>query len=241
MASRWRRKSLGSIGLAASLIATSTGYSSDSIYYHSQKDADVALLAFDRNNADCQLWTNWQKMCSRTGAGGSTVCVSDSVIPVRPSAPFCAEVSIKARAEFRRSKLFEPDTSVESKSRERYCILKGSILKCQSARPFSGSHLAARRHGLCEIWSENKAPAFRPICSEFTSDDGLKTCEALSRKKFKSSSMLYCSKRSPDIQYTNCISIGGWGDGPDFGESDHYETIAIGRKGELPVVGIYCE
>jgi len=51
--------------------------------------ADRALQAFDAAHPQCQLWTNWQKMCSRTGPDGATVCVTDPDRPVRPSEPFC--------------------------------------------------------------------------------------------------------------------------------------------------------
>jgi hypothetical protein len=60
----------------------------EDIYYSSQADADAALAQFDRDNPSCQLWTNWQKICSRTGNDSATSCLRSSY-RVRPSVPFC--------------------------------------------------------------------------------------------------------------------------------------------------------
>ena len=43
--------------------------STPDIFYPSQTAADADLVRFERENPSCQLWTNWQKMCSRTGEG----------------------------------------------------------------------------------------------------------------------------------------------------------------------------
>lgn len=59
------------------------------IYYSYQAAADAALVQFDRDNPQCQLWTNWQRMCSRTGNNGETSCIVDAGRRVRPSVPFC--------------------------------------------------------------------------------------------------------------------------------------------------------
>ena len=40
-----------------------------SIYYKSQAAADTALVAFDKANPSCQLWTNWQKNVLADGRG----------------------------------------------------------------------------------------------------------------------------------------------------------------------------
>ena len=66
-----------------------TGEAERSIYYKSQAAADTALAAFDKDNPSCQLWTNWQKMCSRTGEGGAASCIKGRQLSVKPStAPF---------------------------------------------------------------------------------------------------------------------------------------------------------
>ncbi|MFC4291120.1 hypothetical protein ACFOWX_01695 [Sphingorhabdus arenilitoris] len=62
---------------------------SSSIYYKSQSAADAALAAFDKDNPTCQLWTNWQKMCSRANPDARSLCVTQKHNSVAPSAPFC--------------------------------------------------------------------------------------------------------------------------------------------------------
>jgi hypothetical protein len=52
--------------------------------------ADQALRHFDINHRECELWSDWRKLCSRIGPNGSTYCQIDSSHPVKPSAPFCA-------------------------------------------------------------------------------------------------------------------------------------------------------
>jgi hypothetical protein len=67
--------------------------SSNSIYYPDQLSADIALDSFGRDQPQCLLWTNWQKICSRTGLNGEITCAMDSGFKVRPSTPFCAGIS----------------------------------------------------------------------------------------------------------------------------------------------------
>lgn len=227
--------------LACAAMPAKIGSLSPDIFYTSQQEADVALEKFEKDNPSCQLWTNWQRMCSRTGKNGAAECISDDALSVRPSTPFCAEVNIGARNEFRVSEQFAVAKSLQFRSRGRFCTFDGSIMHCRSDRPFNGRHLSARRNSLCEIWAEEKAPEFRPICSENTSNTGLRSCAALSKKKFKADVPLYCSKRSEMTGKNICQSISGWGAGPDFGHDAPYEAIALGRKGDLPVIGLYCE
>ena len=44
--------------------------------YDSSK-ADRALQAFDKNHPECAVWSNWRKLCSRIGPGGSNYCRTD--------------------------------------------------------------------------------------------------------------------------------------------------------------------
>jgi hypothetical protein len=241
MTIRWRSKSLNFFGLLALLLTSSANSGRESIYYRSQKDADTALAAFDQANPDCQLWTNWQKMCSRTGDGGATICALDPAFTVEPSIPFCAEVSSKTRASFRLSKLFGTEVTSQSRSRGRYCQMKGPILNCRMERPFNGAHLTARRHAVCETWAESRAPAFRSVCSEVAITGKIPSCSSSALKKFKSTSALYCSKKKSYIEKGICENISGQGEGPDFDHQGAYETLAIGRRGDSAVVGLYCD
>jgi hypothetical protein len=129
------------------------------IYYKSQMDADAALSQFDIDNPDCQLWTNWQKMCSRTGVGRSLHCVSTTRRQVKPSVPFCVKF---------------PEITAELQpalnSRLRFCAKSGptrfwggadaskvvaEFTQCkmyERGRPFDGYRLADRLHPYCKKW-----------------------------------------------------------------------------------------
>lgn len=233
-----RKIAISALIFAALLVLTGSG-DTPSIYYRSQAEADADLARYDLDNPSCQLWTNWQKMCSRTGKGGKTFCSSDKERPVRPSKPFCAEVANGQRKQFRVSDRFLSQTSLEGWSRQRYCRLEGTVLTCQSDRPFSGSHLSARRHPFCQIWAEDRAPNYRSVCSE-ENIRGVQNCDRLRTYRAKQSSKLYCSKRSALAVKANCLEISGFGEGPSFGHSGPYEIIAGGRRGDLAVIGIYC-
>ena len=69
-------------------VATSTP-DSPSIYYRTQSDADIDLMAFGRAHPNCQVWTNWQKLCTNLDDGGPVSCIRDAQRPARPSKPFC--------------------------------------------------------------------------------------------------------------------------------------------------------
>ena len=120
----------------------------------SYPQADKKLAEFDKENPDCQLWTNWQKMCSRTGENGATWCTTDPDHPVEPSEPFCTD----AYLGYQISNL----SNSQVKSILRFCV--GFYKKIYSSmdprfcfqfdrdRPFSGYNIAARRHPWCEKW-----------------------------------------------------------------------------------------
>lgn len=88
------------------------------IFYTDQKAADAALVQFANSNPDCQLWTNWEKMCSRTS--GASTCIRDSRLQVRPSTPFCV---ISRQVNWQH---VEKQHSVllmnETRSIERFCL-----------------------------------------------------------------------------------------------------------------------
>lgn len=96
--------------LIAPSLAAGIGYS------RNQQHADVALAAFGEANLQCQLWTNWQKMCSRTGEGGAVACSTDPDRPVAPSEPFCTAGEAA------------PPTRAQVKSFERFCKLRRTSL-----------------------------------------------------------------------------------------------------------------
>jgi hypothetical protein len=121
---------------------------------------DTQLAAFEREHPSCQLWTNWQKMCSRTGRGGSTYCVRDDERSVRRSEPFCAH--------YRDAGAWYEHNARQEASSLRFCRTVGleSLVdgdgrrstgrrlckKYGEDRPFNGRRLAARANPLCEEW-----------------------------------------------------------------------------------------
>jgi hypothetical protein len=125
------------------------------------RPADVQLAAFDRSHPQCQLWTNWQKMCSRAGPNGSTFCVTDPERPAAPSEPFCVAP-------------FQSDYSgAEAESHDRFCAPRsaenqrahpGQCERYQRDRPFNGFHVTARRSPLCRRWVDVRTR--RTICVE---------------------------------------------------------------------------
>lgn len=145
---------------------------SDDLYYASQSEADESLARFDREHPQCQLWTNWQKMCSRTGGGSTTHCSIDTAHPVAPSRPFCARPGVGDMPDY------------EARSHNRFCAdaagTSGSTetKRCrfhQHDRPFNGYRLAALRSPVCRRWVDAGTRA--TICTEGVS--GPRSCEVV--------------------------------------------------------------
>ena len=177
------------------LLLSACATTSSSIYFSSQTAADASLTAFDKNNPDCQLWTNWQKMCSRTGRDGSTFCSTDPGIRVKPSRPFCTfRVIPKEGHPFPVSPdvpetLTEPRASTNS--RNRFCAkfwdgkaqplfilddetaaLHKNIPLCAGykiSRPFNGLDSVPQQNPRCKKW--NKIHTGMLYCSEKVEDD----------------------------------------------------------------------
>lgn len=131
--------------------------------------ADRQMLAYGEANPECRMWTNWQKLCSRTGPGGAVHCNVDPGRRVTPSRPFCAR---RARVEPR----FAPAVA-ERASAERFCLSHQTIqdplspdqerrirvcTRHDPERPFNGRRAAALMRPGCEGLSD--AETGRPVC-----------------------------------------------------------------------------
>lgn len=199
--------------------------------YTSQAQADADLLNFAETHPQCQLWTNWQKMCSRTGPNGKAHCATTRQNDVRPSAPFCAGDQNGPRRPG------AGDSPAEIASSLRYCRSPsapsdgraGEDGSCayDPQRPFSGRDLRDREHPWCSAWYE--AGKMQPASEARRAPNGL-----------------YCAARNiPDW----CSFADGLGRGPDL------ETIRRIRKNEpapdlvvgtlpdpdaMPVRGVFC-
>ena len=126
---------------------------------YDKSKADAALRSFDRAHPDCSLWTDWHKLCSRTGPNGSTFCRIDPMHRAKPSAPFCATW---AKNEDQTS----PDkdrllSRPERMSKIRFSSLvtpDGCIGPCPKIRkyapnrPFSGHTIQQWKHPYCAVW-----------------------------------------------------------------------------------------
>lgn len=182
-------------------VATSTP-DSPSIYYRTQADADLALNRFGVAHPDCEVWTNWQKRCARTGRDGSAACQS-SVHAVRPSTPFCAVAGgIATRPD---DKTIYPPAQMRSLLRFCRAPTEGStangaptsvdaleravgICDLDPDRPFNGQELADMEHAWCRSWrvvgTTQRAVAGRPYadgiyCAAYTLPDWCRTASPM--------------------------------------------------------------
>jgi hypothetical protein len=134
----------------------------EGLFYRSQREANDALTHFDREHPQCQLWTNWQKLCSRTGQDGATFCQVDQEHLARPSTPFCLAGPIDPAGPLYFTSRDTPETR---SSRNRFCARFGDALvdpenpgnlpNCEAYtvdRPFNGTSLTSVAHPLCRHW-----------------------------------------------------------------------------------------
>jgi hypothetical protein len=180
--SRRRRLAQISIALIALLGAAAVGQTlhvrhaamADPDYpspYDNSK-ADRVLKAFDANHPKCALWTDWHKLCSRTGPSGSTYCRTDLLHPAEPSTPFCAR-------DF--SSPVKDDTPAQLLSRRRFSSWEGSrALYVKRSkypnnylyykdRPFSGNTIYEMEHPYCAVWIYDNG-----VATAFCAEDGRK-------------------------------------------------------------------
>jgi hypothetical protein len=191
-----------SIFAVSSCVASSDGVNGASksdkgIYYRSQAEADAALAAFDKSNPTCQLWTNWQKMCSRTGPKGSTWCTTDSATPVRPSLTFCADtqgVSFLPNELDDRRQIVSAERFLEQNSRPSNFDSDEYRIKMIDGRPFSGKSLAGRRHPYCDVWARESDA--KPVCAERGTFPELPRCSAVVASKIRTKDVLYCASEN---------------------------------------------
>ena len=227
------------------LLLSACATTSSSIYFSSQAAADASLTAFDKNNPDCQLWTNWQKMCSRTGEGGATRCITDSQKSVRPSTPFCAEPSA---ISFSLTDILDLG---QKKSAERFypqyisSLEKGISSNKDNYRPFSGSNLSSRRHPYCNVWAtENEGKA---ICAEGESFPELPRCESIADDNVLRNNVLYCAVENTS-KIADCPEPRGLSGSRrqvsrppyPYVDKEAEDIIAISDKEDY-ILSIYCE
>jgi hypothetical protein len=147
------------LGILSLALLGSASEGDQDIFYPPRTAADAELAQFDRAHPECQLWTNWQKMCSRTGPSGATLCRATAQSKVRPSAPFC---TAKEDGGYRRPN--EDDGVRALRSSLRFCSypngkpsgLAAQVEACEflPTRPFGGHDLRDQVHPWCDTWKE---------------------------------------------------------------------------------------
>lgn len=192
--------------------------------------ADADLKAFGERNPSCQLWTNWQKMCSSLGPQKGLYCKVDPSFLVKPSVPFCADrdrhqFSAEERASILRFCEVPGDNSSVS--------MRGICARFRHSRPFNGYNLAARLHPYCQEWSD--AQTHRVVCRV----DGRGAPSCTERARLNSNSgPLFCSRT---IEKPPC-TLGEYGV-VQPAPSDADITVEGPLKyipTQFPVNGIYC-
>lgn len=230
-------------GCAISTSCATFGPSTASdIYYRNQEQADAALTAFDRDNPSCQLWTNWQKMCSRTGEGGATRCNVDTERPVRPSVPFCMDQPGTYVA-------FEELPLIEQESMLRFCTKREKLeagtpsanegcIRYQEDRPFNGRRYSAISNPWCAEWKEVNSKKL--ICKEGA--EGRDSCS----RKFSKNGLkrpVYCAAWTEEVQCSNPRNIYNHQEANELLKSQPPDFIIVGGIHVLdvsPIIGIYC-
>lgn len=167
----------------------------------------TSMAEFAKQNPDCELWTNWEEMCSRTGENGAPYCVKDAGMPVKPSEPFCTDTTFgytpyKFSAKQTESLLrFCDDTTVVEGDRT-HIDKAGDRTLCvrfREDRPFNGRRLAARRHPWCSSWASTLDDSL--VCSEAAGGNAqigvdAANCEELARQDFTLNARLYCAEET---------------------------------------------
>lgn len=204
-------------------------------------DEGRQLASFAAGNPECQLWTDWKRMCSRTGPDGQMSCSADAEMPVEPSAPFCAVSSdglgVGSRIKTKEQWLSEArfcDEHAEAASSQSGISAGPKCSRYAETRPFNGYRLAARAHSWCRVWKDKKTlQLVHPASARLDS--------SASRNGY------YCAVR--DVPQW-CAAPRGFGltpsNSPEFpdpnqkNESGIYVLGTYDRDMLNAVVGIYC-
>ena len=207
------------LAACAAITSASSRNDDSSIYYSSQAEADADLTRFDQDNQNCELWTNWQQLCSRTGPNASVRC-ANSAVAVEPSTPFCLVrsggpylglddlVSAKARKSYLRFRVANINEDGETLP----------DLRWSEERPFNNLRLKELAHPWCRRW----ALAVKPEVN------------AKKSKRFG----YYCAAREIPSW---CDWADGMGYGLQDGDSPGLDRILVlFDPASAPVNGVYC-
>lgn len=217
--------------------------------------ADRALKAFDDTHRQCSLWSDWHKLCSRTGPRGATYCRTDPTYPVKPSAPFCAdtqdipvqqsrpnEFSPEQKSYFRFSRIAEYKDFINNNTDPKSAVLT-KYRVWQTRRPFNGSRFQQIFDPECEVWWFPD-PTLGPSECSFTPSSGAKSCSTTRiRSLIYNASRPSCLKWRADSGCSRKPSGGGVDDRiSETAEDDHEISIAQNGKSSrgFPVYASAC-
>lgn len=156
--------------------------------------ASRRLLDFGTAHPECAMWSDWQKICSRTGPGGSVHCNVETGRSVEPSQPFCAHRTMEGRwpeaqreAANRFCAEYETrDHELSSGAIERYRRCR----RYESNRPFNGRRIASLMHPGCGAWSDERT---RELICTVDGSEGVPTCSSLAESDYEHTWQLTCS------------------------------------------------
>lgn len=228
----------GEVATTGSAAKSSESNTPSASVYDLRMESDRRLFAFEKQHPNCPMWTDWRKLCSRLGPGGSTYCKTDPVYSAKPSTPFCAtEANMQ-------------DTKAESDSRMRFCVKynrrsndgdvdypTGSTYceEYKSLRPFGGQQFAQLEHPACTAWG-NGTPTKNVCASGQSNENGLPKCDSPEIRNNPQSEALSCTAWSSTILCN--APIGGVKPTPPSEAG-----IYLGSTRSLtsrPVWGAYC-
>ncbi len=153
-----------------------------------QKQAEAALAAFETAHPRCEVWSNWQKTCSRIGA--TVHCTVDRAKPVLPSAPFCMGQWEEAGEEARASRMRfckKPDYFTLGGKRVPACA------RYREDRPFNGRRLRPLSSPACAEWREdvtNKKAGLYSTNGYYCARFNVKGCRDTSLRRAKQSALM---------------------------------------------------
>jgi hypothetical protein len=201
---------------------------------YDQSPADRRLRAFDKSHPQCALWTDWHKLCSRTGPNGASYCRLDRQHTVVPSQPFCA-ISLDEQKR---------DTAAERLSRQRFskmwrqkdCQNCSPVRIYQPDRPFGGAQLSQVEHPQCAVWRLEYPIKFNNIQVNECSEDGrpgMPSCRSAALQRLKQTAPFVCSEPvRPEV-------CGKPWSQPDRSNTDDIIPIGSSLRGS-PVWGFHC-
>jgi len=147
---------LGAVALGMLMVAfLSASDSPKLVFFASQARAEKDLKDFGRSNPSCELWSNWQKVCSRIG--DTIYCGVDVTNRVRPSKTFCVGSwdGVDTLANMSQFRFCKKRGELYYSSSRRFAVCEEYL----SGRPFDGRDLSARLSPACVEWRQEKTGA----------------------------------------------------------------------------------